>query len=669
MSKKHFELITAMNRTELAEKINALMAQGWQLQGDTQIASEPGVPWYLMQAMTGDAPFTEAPGMTTDDNGSAAVPVTVTEPEYYYVIPLAGQSNGMAYGEGLPLPDTYDKPDPRIKQLARRSTVTPGGEPCAYNDIIPADHCLHDVQDMSTLNHPNADISRGQYGCVGQGLHIAKKLLPLIPENAGILLVPCCRGGSAFTTGKEGSFSENTGASTDAESWVAGKALYMDLVSRTKAALNKNPKNVLLGVVWMMGEYDLKSQAYTQQPALFDAMVAQFRTDLTALSAQCMGGDPAGVPWICGDTTYHWKATYQTQYETVYGAYKNKAAQNIHFVPLATDENGANVPTNEPTEDPDITGAGYYGAASRSAGNWTTADRKTHFSAWARRGIIADRIATAMLMHAGRSLAFLTGQSAPLAVTAAPSSSGDTQTPAPQQPDSTQTKNDTPQSATTATRSLMSYLASSGDGSPESQGWTFSGGNKEVTTAEGATGGKAIRISKTGQSTWMLAHTATGADSLLKNGGRVSCRFKLEGNLVANQFAMAFYWHIGTESIPQGVQFADNTEGRPYLMAYFLQTDEANLNLMHHRKTNAKLGSFGPYNDIKNNWHELTFEFTAGSNMVTPVLNGTRGTPFSLAYGPAQMAKDSLIITDITKSATYGVLLERVDVEVNNTTA
>ncbi|SQD11134.1 YjhS [Escherichia coli] len=52
---------------------------------------------------------------------------------------------------------------------------------------------------MSALNHPNADLSKGQYGCVGQGLHIAKRLLPYIPQNAGILLVPCCRGGSAFT--------------------------------------------------------------------------------------------------------------------------------------------------------------------------------------------------------------------------------------------------------------------------------------------------------------------------------------------------------------------------------------------------------------------------------------------------------------------------------------
>ncbi|WP_140410769.1 DUF1737 domain-containing protein, partial [Escherichia coli] len=134
MSKKHFELITAMSRTELAEKVNERLALGWQLQGDAQVASEPGVPWYLMQAMTGDQPVTDEPQIAVDDEGN-----TINEPEYYFVIALAGQSNGMAYGEGLPLPETYDRPDQRIKQLARRSTVTPGGASCNYNDIIPAD--------------------------------------------------------------------------------------------------------------------------------------------------------------------------------------------------------------------------------------------------------------------------------------------------------------------------------------------------------------------------------------------------------------------------------------------------------------------------------------------------------------------------------------------------
>ncbi len=208
-----------------------------------------------MQAIAAEGDVTTPVAVTGNEGKAVAVSAT-SDPEYYFVVVLAGQSNGMSYGEGLPLPETYDRPDPRIKQLARRSTVTPGGAACKYNDIIPADHCLHDVQDMSRLNHPKADLSKGQYGTVGQGLHIAKKLLPFIPANAGILLVPCCRGGSAFTTGADGTYSDASGASENSTRWGVDKPLYKDLIGRTKAALKKNPKNVLFAVVWMQGEFD-----------------------------------------------------------------------------------------------------------------------------------------------------------------------------------------------------------------------------------------------------------------------------------------------------------------------------------------------------------------------------------------------------------------------------
>uniref|UniRef100_UPI00207B4042 SASA family carbohydrate esterase n=1 Tax=Escherichia coli TaxID=562 RepID=UPI00207B4042 len=268
---KHYDVVRAASPSDLAEKLTHKLKEGWQPFGSPVAIT----PYTLMQAITAE--------------GDVVVS-GATEPDWYYVIVLAGQSNAMAYGEGLPLPDSYDAPDPRIKQLARRSTVTPGGAACRYNDIIPADHCLHDVQDMSTLNHPKADLSKGQYGCVGQGLHIAKKLLPYIPNNAGILLVPCCRGGSAFTQGAEGTFSADTGASQDSARWGVGKPLYQDLIARTKAALQKNPKNVLLAVCWMQGEFDMSAATYAQQPALFTAMLKQFRADLTVFNAQCHGG-------------------------------------------------------------------------------------------------------------------------------------------------------------------------------------------------------------------------------------------------------------------------------------------------------------------------------------------------------------------------------------------
>ena len=132
MAFKHYDVVRAASPSDLAEKLTHKLKEGWQPFGSPVAIT----PYTLMQAIAAE--------------GDVVVS-GATEPEWYYVIVLAGQSNAMAYGEGLPLPDSYDAPHPRIKQLARRNTVTPGGKACAFNDIIPADHCLHDVQDIWTI--------------------------------------------------------------------------------------------------------------------------------------------------------------------------------------------------------------------------------------------------------------------------------------------------------------------------------------------------------------------------------------------------------------------------------------------------------------------------------------------------------------------------------------
>ncbi|MBF9066389.1 9-O-acetyl-N-acetylneuraminic acid deacetylase, partial [Escherichia coli] len=105
-------------------------------------------------------------------------------------------------------------------------------------------------------------------------------------------------------------------------------------------------------------------------------------------------------------------------------------------------------------------------------------------------------------------------------------------------------------------------------------------------------------------------------------------RFKLPGSLVPNQFALGIYWQLS--SLPEGVTLAE--EGNDMLMSFFLQTDATNLNAMHHKKPNAKLDTFGVFD---NGWHTLAFEF-AGNNsiQVTPVLDEKRGTPFTLVKSP-----------------------------------
>ncbi|EET2984119.1 DUF1737 domain-containing protein [Escherichia coli] len=650
MAFKHYDVVRAASPSDLAERLTQKLKEGWQPFGSPVAIT----PYTLMQAIAAEGDVTTPVAVTGNEGKAVAVSAT-SDPEYYFVVVLAGQSNGMSYGEGLPLPETYDRPEPRIKQLARRSTVTPGGAACKYNDIIPADHCLHDVQDMSRLNHPKADLSKGQYGTVGQGLHIAKKLLPFIPANAGILLVPCCRGGSAFTTGADGTYSDASGASENSTRWGVDKPLYKDLIGRTKAALKKNPKNVLFAVVWMQGEFDFGGTP-VNHAAQFGALVDKFRADLTDMAGQCVGGSAGGVPWICGDTTYFWKQKNESTYQTVYGSYKNKTEKNIHFVPFMTDENGVNVPTNKPEEDPDIPGIGYYGSKWRdSSATWTSQDRASHFSTWARRGIISDRLATAILVHAGRTAEFITGKQPDMVRPTVPSGEGP----------------EREAEAPASKRTLMSLLASGED--LASQGWRYyhkpAGGdsvNKNIAEAvvsdAGATGGKALQLNKPENHIWFLEHDAAGQGAeLLKKGGRVSVRFKLPGSLVPNQFALGIYWQLS--SLPEGVMLSG--EGNDMLMSFFLQTDTTNLNAMHHRRPNAKLDTFGVFD---NGWHMLAFEF-AGNNsiQVTPVLDEKRGAAFTLVKSPASGAADKLQLTDISKSATYTLLIDSIAVEVNST--
>ncbi|EOO4341610.1 DUF6645 domain-containing protein [Escherichia coli] len=644
MAFKHYDVVRAASPSDLAERITQKLKEGWQPYGSALI-STAGYGAEFIQPVVSEG---ELPSLAESGNHPHVSAKPEAAPEYYYVIALAGQSNSMSYGEGLPLPETYDRPDPRIKQLARRSTVTPGGAACKYNDIIPADHCLHDVQDMSRLNHPKADLSKGQYGTVGQGLHIAKKLLPFIPANAGILLVPCCRGGSAFTTGADGTYSDASGASENSTRWGVDKPLYKDLIGRTKAALKKSPKNVLFAVVWMQGEFDFGGMP-VNHAAQFGALVDKFRADLADMAGQCVGGSAGGVPWICGDTTYFWKQKNESTYQTVYGSYKNKTEKNIHFVPFMTDENGVNVQTNKPEEDPDIPGIGYYGSKWRdSSATWTSQDRASHFSTWARRGIISDRLATAILRHAGR-VALNAGASSTVSEVRPSSPSG---------------------AEVTGVTTLLSYLASESEGSLKVQGWSASGGRAEVVSDAEGTGGKAVKVTKeAGKSSWVLEYAAGNGAALLQKGRQIRCRFKASGALAANQYVMAFYWPVS--SLPQGVVLTGDG-GNNLLAAFYIQTDAKDLNVMYHNAkvatNNLKLGSFGAFD---NEWHTLAFRFAGNNSLqVTPVIDGQDGTPFTLTQSPVSaFSADKLHVTDITKSATYPVLIDSIAVEVNNADA
>ncbi|EPB6544277.1 DUF6645 domain-containing protein, partial [Escherichia coli] len=432
-----------------------------------------------------------------------------------------------------------------------------------------------------------------------------------------------------------------TGATADSSRWGVGKPLYMDLIARTKAALEKNPKNVLLAVYWMQGEGDCMSSGYTGHPALFTAMVKQFRTDLAAYAGQCLGGDAARVPWVCGDTTFWWKQQYPTQYSLVYGAYRKNSEPNVHFVELMKDETGANVPTNNPAEDPDVPEANYYGAASRTAGNWTNPTRAMHFSSWARRGILPDRIATAILTHAGRNGPFLAG--------------GDI------------TEN-YPEPAKPKSNVTTLYSGAESEGAYAAQGWTLSEGKAEVVTDSTSTSGRALKLSQGDTQNLKLTREVANAAELLKNGGKITCRFKVNGEAVNKKIAVAMYLKL-SESDAQGIEFVGKTEGTsPCLVGLFLQSDESNkLSLMKNGDTSEKIAGFGTLN---NEWHTLELVYPGGGqNKFTPYVDTVKGPETTLTRFKVDGAENTLILTDASNTDTYETWIDTLTVEVNSPAA
>ncbi|EOA0307211.1 DUF6645 domain-containing protein, partial [Escherichia coli] len=67
-------------------------------------------------------------------------------------------------------------------------------------------------------------------------------------------------------------------------------------------------------------------------------------------------------------------------------------------------------------------------------------------------------------------------------------------------------------------------------------------------------------------------------------------------------------------------------------------------------------------------WHTLGFRFAGNNSIeVTPVIDGKDGTPFMLSQSSVgTFTADKLRVTDITKNATYPVLIDSIVVEVNN---
>lgn len=311
----------------------------------------------------------------------------------------------VGYGEVLADPAGLDAIHPRVMQVGRAGNKN--------KTIIPADHSLAHVQDMRgsnfarSTNHvlvKNGTYSWNEYGgTVGAGQWIGKNLLPYLPPNVGILLVPAARGGASFTGGTDNVYQVGTttayvdgaGSGLSNGTWsrwgVSDGAvnnenrktgLYLDMRERVKWALDQNPRNLFVGVVWMQGESDLANPSVHKSK--FEAQVQTFGIDLNkSHRGQCLNANCERTPWVTGDTSVAWNRTgYQSVYLTTYA---QSSLPNVSFVPYMYQSDGTETTTNYQNQ---YSNSNLTGADAR-----TSSSRKSHFGSEAERGLVANKLA------------------------------------------------------------------------------------------------------------------------------------------------------------------------------------------------------------------------------------------------------------------------------------
>ena len=263
-----------------------------------------------------------------------------TEKTYdkFVVVCIAGQSNAVGYDESpVDTKFTYANIDTdRIKQLGFY------GEDNLQ--IIDLGYCAQSMQDMTAHNRAGTDTA----GTKGIHLPLANLMLDYIPEDYGVLMLPISFGGTGFTSGSAGTYSDelkkptNAGAGqgTTAQKWGVDTPYYNTLKDRIIHVLNLNEENLFAGIVWCQGEND-KSNA-TGHYSGFQAMTEAL---FTALNDANLGGrTPKGTfdkdIWYNMETVSYWYS--QGQCQQIWDNYKTWNENTYVEIPRSTQSNEVN---------------------------------------------------------------------------------------------------------------------------------------------------------------------------------------------------------------------------------------------------------------------------------------------------------------------------------------
>ena len=182
----------------------------------------------------------------------------------YMILCVAGQSNAVGYDESVIPADYCSRFDTgRIFQLG------------LYGDdnlkVISLGPCAQNFQDMRPYGNP----ANPGVGTRGIHLPLAHRLLQYIPEGYDLLVLPCAYGGTGFTVGECGTYDPETmRPEPGIWRWGIDSCYYRAMCDRIGYALEQNPENRFLGMVWCQGEWDSENAA--GHAAGFDAMTKDF---------------------------------------------------------------------------------------------------------------------------------------------------------------------------------------------------------------------------------------------------------------------------------------------------------------------------------------------------------------------------------------------------------
>lgn len=256
----------------------------------------------------------------------------------YMVVVVAGQSNATGYDDSAIDLKGADAENPRAFQLSYRN----GPVPNANLSIIPLTWCADDIDAVKR----NSRVSSGEYGKRGIHLPLAKELIKYIPKDYKILVIPVSYTGSIFgtTTGVTpyGTFNSATLAPKELNTplrWgMASTSAYAKtMIERTKYALDLDPRNKFLGVVWCQGENDKLNADYHYQA--FVPFAEDVLKQLGAYADRTSYGSLDKRSWFCYSSCQYWVDWYTGDATGIFGGYKVWNPNTFIRIPYDTPSN------------------------------------------------------------------------------------------------------------------------------------------------------------------------------------------------------------------------------------------------------------------------------------------------------------------------------------------